>query len=135
MTPDRGDRNQAQEETCLLIYDGRCRLCVATKQKLEQAGVGRDGHNIRFVSYQSEDAKQVLGSAYRPGRPDMAFLVKPSGAISQGLDAFLPLVSGLPGGHVLLKLLRVPLVKRLAGWGYQLLARYRYRLFGEVQPP
>ncbi len=135
MTQDERARNQAPGQACLLIYDGQCRLCVSTKQKIEQAGVGRAGHNVRFISYQSDEAKQVLGSAYRPGRPDMAFLVKPTGAICQGLDAFLPLVPGLPGGHVLLWLLRAPLVKSLARWGYQLIARHRYRLFGEVQPP
>ena len=135
MTPDRRDRNQALEQVCLLIYDGQCRLCVATKQKLEQAGVRRDGQNVRFISYQSDEAKQALGSTYHPGRPDMAFLVKPTGVICQGLDAFLPLVPGLPGGRVLLWLLRAPLVKQLAEWGYQLIARHRYRLFGEVEPP
>src|SRR2546422_7087382 len=38
-----------------------------------------------------------LGSEYKPGRPDVAFLVEPDGTISRGLDAFLPLVPGLPG--------------------------------------
>ena len=134
MTPDGLLRNQAPGQACLLIYDGQCQLCVAAKQKLEQAGVGRAGSNVRFISYQSDEARQALGSTYRPGRPDMAFLVKPSGGICQGLEAFLPFVPSLPGGRVVLWFLRAPQVKRLAEWGYQLLARHRYRLFGEVQP-
>jgi predicted DCC family thiol-disulfide oxidoreductase YuxK len=119
-------------QTCLLIYDGECQLCVSTKQKLERAGVGQTGSDIRFLPYQSDEAKQVLGENYRSGRPDMAFLVRPSGEVCQGLDAFLPLLPRLPGGQSLLWCLRIPFLRRLAVWGYRLVARYRYHLFGEA---
>jgi len=120
------------DEACLLVYDSDCRLCVAVKHKLERTGVGQPGHEVRFIPYQSDEAKQVLGPSYRPGRPDMAFLVRPSGHVEQGLNAFLPLASSLPAGRVLLWSLRVPFVKRLAEGVYRCIARYRYRLFGEA---
>ena len=118
----------------MLIYDSECRLCVSTKQKLERAGVGKTGSEIRFLPYQSDEAKTVLGQNYRLGRPDMAFLVRSSGEVHQGLDAFLPLAPSLPGGRFFLWCLRIPLAKRLAEWGYRMIARYRYCLFGEAQP-
>lgn len=135
MTPDEQPGDQKSGRACLLIYDGECRLCVSTKQKLEQAGVGQAGSDVRFLPYQSDEAQRALGEKFRRGRPDMAFLVRPSGEVCQGLDAFLPLVPNLPGGQFLLWCLRIPLAKRLAEWGYLTIARHRYRLFGEVRSP
>lgn len=118
----------------LLIYDGECRLCVSTKQKLEELGVGQAESDVRFLAYQSETAKRLLGANYRFGRPDVAFLIQPSGEVFEGLEAFLPLVPNLPGGKLLLWLLRFPSAKRLAEWGYRMVARHRYRWFGEAGP-
>lgn len=125
--------NRKPSETCLLVYDGECRLCVETKHKLEQAGLGKVDSDVRFVPYQSDEAKQALGTRYIPGRPDMAFLVRPTGEVSQGLDAFLPLAPSLPGGRVLLWLVRFPRIRRAAEWSYRTIARHRYRLFGEAR--
>ena len=126
---------QPSTQVGLLAYDEACRLCVSTKQKLEALGVGQAKSGVRFLAYQSESAKMVLGSNYRSGRPDMAFLIQPSGEVLQGLDAFLPIVPNLPGGKFLLWWLRFPSVKRLAEWGYRMVARHRYRWFGEATPP
>lgn len=119
--------------SCLLIYDAECRLCVATKEKLEQAAGRGETGGLSFIPYQCEEAKRALGSLYRYGRPDMAFLVEPSGIVRQGLDAFLPLVSRLPGGALWLKLLRVPYARQLGDWVYRLIARHRYQWFGPAR--
>jgi predicted DCC family thiol-disulfide oxidoreductase YuxK len=116
----------------ILIYDAQCRLCTTAKEGLERlsASVGRP--TIRFVPYQSDEAADRLGSEYRPGRPNVAFLVDAEGTIHRGLDAFLPLLPGLPGGRFLLAVMRVPLLRPLGYLLYRLVARYRYRLFGQV---
>lgn len=114
----------------ILIYDGQCRLCVTAKDGIER--VGRP-HGVRFVPYQSEEAARCLGSDYKPGRPEVAFLVERDGTISQGLDAFIPLLPGLPGGDLLLALWRVPFLRPLAYLLYRVIARYRYRWFGSVK--
>jgi predicted DCC family thiol-disulfide oxidoreductase YuxK len=85
-----------------------------------------------MIPYQSEKAREVLGAIYKPGRPDLAFLVQPNGVVRQGLDAFLPLLPGLRGGKFLATFFSLPLVKPLAFLLYGLVARYRYHLFGEV---
>ncbi len=125
---------QPSTQVCLLVYDGECRLCVSTKQKLEELGIGQAEFDVRFLTYQSEAAKKLLGSNYRSGRPNVAFLIQPSGELVQGLEAFLPLVSNLRGGKLLLWWLRFPSAKRLAEWGYRVVARHRYRWFGEAKP-
>jgi predicted DCC family thiol-disulfide oxidoreductase YuxK len=119
----------AQRGQCLLIYDGRCRMCVTAKAGLERLSGAQE---LRIVPYESEEAKQVLGSRHQGGRPEAAFLVTEDGRIASGLDAFLPLLPGLWSGRVLAKLLAIPLVKPLAYRMYALVARHRYRLFGEA---
>ena len=116
----------------MLVYDGQCRLCVTAKNGLEQLRGESHADELRLIPYQSEEAKQVLGAHYRPGRPPAAFLVHPDRTIATGLDAFLPLLPGLKGGHPLARFLSLPLVKPFAYLAYRLVARYRYRLFGEV---
>ena len=113
-----------------LIYDGECRLCVTAKEGIERLGTDP---KVRFVPYQSEEAASRLGADYKPGRPDVAFLVEPNGRIRYGLDAFLPLLPGLRGGRILAALIGVPLLRPLAYLVYRLIARYRYQLFGAVR--
>jgi predicted DCC family thiol-disulfide oxidoreductase YuxK len=125
-SPDRHPR------PCLLIYDGQCRLCVMAKKGIEQLQSETAGSSLRMITYQSEEAKQALGMRYRPGRPDVAFLVDSDGKVAKGLDAFLPLLPGLKGGRVLAGVLASPLAKPLGDLLYWFVARYRYRLFGAV---
>jgi predicted DCC family thiol-disulfide oxidoreductase YuxK len=115
---------------CLLIYDGRCRMCVTAKDGLDRLSGGQE---LRIIPYESDEAKQVLGSRHQGGRPEAAFLVTADGNIASGLDAFLPLLPGIVGGRVLAKLFAIPLVKPLAYRLYAFVARHRYRLFGEVR--
>lgn len=123
---------RATGKTCerVVIYDGECRMCVTAKEGLERMG---EGDRARFIPYQSEEAVGRLGASYKPGRPDVAYLVEPNGTIRPGLDAFLPLLPGLPGGRLLLALMRIPLVRPLAEWAYGVVARHRYAWFGSVK--
>lgn len=84
-------------QACLLVYDGKCRLCVTAQQGLDRLGTRADTAPVRMVPYQSDEAKQALGEAYRPYRPDAAFLVRPNGEIARGSTPFWPfcLASGV----------------------------------------
>ena len=126
------DTPESNSQVCLLVYDGQCRLCVAAKRGLEQLTAQVEASPVRMVPYQSEEAKRALGESYRPGRPNVAFLVSPHGEISRGLDAFLVLLPGLKGGRVLSIILSFPLVKPFGYLLYWFVARYRYSLFGKV---
>jgi predicted DCC family thiol-disulfide oxidoreductase YuxK len=114
---------------CLLIYDGRCRMCVTAKRGLER--LTSEGDGLRMIPYQSEEARKVLGARYHGDRPEAAFLVTGE-RVATGLDAFLPLLPGLKGGRLLAKMFALPFVKPFAYWIYGLVARYRYKLFGQV---
>jgi predicted DCC family thiol-disulfide oxidoreductase YuxK len=119
-------------QTCLLIYDGQCRLCVTAKKGLERLETHTDATPVRMVPYQSEEAKQALGKSYLPGRPNAAFLVYPNGEVARGLDAFLALLPGIKGGRALSVLLSFQLVKPFGYLLYWFVARYRYSIFGQV---
>ena len=121
-------RQRAESER-LLIYDAQCRLCITAKEGVERLGKDLD---VRWVPYQSDEARCRLGAQYRAGRPDVAFLVERDGTIKKGLDAFVPLLPGLRGGRLLQGLMRIPFLRPLAYLIYRIIARYRYRWFGSV---
>jgi predicted DCC family thiol-disulfide oxidoreductase YuxK len=127
-----GEEHPPTADECILVYDGRCRFCVQAKEGLERLKGQNEPNAVQMIPYQSEKAREILGTTYRPGRPDVAFLVQPNGVIRQGLDAFLPLLPGIRGGRFLATFLSVPLVKPFAYLVYRFVARYRYLLFGEV---
>jgi predicted DCC family thiol-disulfide oxidoreductase YuxK len=112
----------------VLIYDAECRMCTAAKDGLERAGA-----DVRCVPYQSDEAARRLGSRYRHGRPDVAFLVGADGSVREGADAFVPLLEGFRGGGWLARLLRLRPFRPLAHLVYRIIARNRYRWFGAVQ--
>jgi predicted DCC family thiol-disulfide oxidoreductase YuxK len=74
----------------------------------------------------------MLGSEYRPGRPEVAYLVAHDGQIRRGLDAILPLLAGITGGRLLAVFLGMPVIKPVGFWLYRFVARNRYRWFGAV---
>ncbi len=124
----------APQQPCLLIYDANCRFCVAAKERLGRSGMGLPGSGVRMIPYESQEAASALGEQYRPGPPSMAYLISPAGGVSQGIDAFLPLMHGLPGGKFVRWMLKWPITRSLAERAYRWIARHRYRLFGAVTP-
>ena len=120
--------------TCLLVYDGQCRLCVEVKHRLEKAGVGETGSDVQFAPYDSDQARQALGNRYQAGCPDVAFFISQTGQVREGLDAFLPLLPRIPGGRAFHWLLGFRLVKTAAEWAYRAVAGHRYRIFGKADP-
>lgn len=105
-----------------LIYDGECCLCVRLMQQMK----GRlEGGRIRFLPYRSQEASLLLGHGDRPGLPEALLLVDPTGEISRGADALLPLLCGPRIGKLLL-----PPARLL----YHLIARSRYLLSGKASP-
>ncbi len=125
-----GEVIEAPSGEMIVVYDAECRFCVAAKEGIERLG---GDAQARFVPYQSEEAGCRLGKEYTPGRPEVAYVIKPDGTVKLGLDAFLPLLPGLPGGRFLLHLVTSPLLRPVADRIYAMIARNRYRWFGAIQ--
>ena len=116
--------------TGCLIYDSHCRVCVAVKQKLEQT---RLSGQTEFVPYASQKARERLGHRYQPGqRPPMAYWVDERGTVVGGLEAFLPLATGLRVGKMFTFFWRCRVCRVILLALYKLVATHRYRWFEEI---
>jgi predicted DCC family thiol-disulfide oxidoreductase YuxK len=113
----------------LLLYDGVCGLC----DRLVQAVLARDRRGVfHFASLQSPAAKAVLERFGRtPDELNTIYVIVNYRAAAPTLlsrgSAALFVAEALE--WPLARLLGV-LPQRLVNWGYDLVARYRYRVFG-----
>lgn len=112
-----------------LIYDGACRVCVATTHSLRRLEWG----SIQFIPYDSKAAVGLLGCHYESGVPITAYFIDAQGTLHTGVEAFLPFLSRLPFGAVCLHLWQYSCVRYLASAAYRIFARNRYRWFGKAE--
>jgi predicted DCC family thiol-disulfide oxidoreductase YuxK len=125
------ERN-AIEGRALLLYDGVCALCNGYVQFLMkrdrqdrfryaplQSSLGREVL-ARFDIHEFPDGVILLGDALTPGER----LYQRSAAVAEALKLLGSRWWRLVGGALKL----VP--RRLRDWGYGIVARFRYRVFG-----
>ncbi len=116
----------------ILLYDGVCGLCNWAVQFVIRHDV--DGQ-FRFAALQSEFAQQLmLQHGLTPlanVAPDSVVLIA-DGVVYQRSAAAFQVLRRLRQPYRALALLHV-LPRRLTDWGYDLIARYRYRLFGRSE--
>jgi predicted DCC family thiol-disulfide oxidoreductase YuxK len=117
----------------ILIYDGVCGLC----NRLVQFSLKRDANRrLRFASLQSDFAGRVLQRhGLNPRDLDTVYFVedcgRPEERISVRSDAVISILRQI-GGHwtIAAALLRV-VPGWFLDWGYKMIARNRYRIFGK----
>jgi predicted DCC family thiol-disulfide oxidoreductase YuxK len=117
----------------ILLYDGVCGLC----NRAVQFVLKRDRRDrFRFASLQSEFAAGILRRhGIQPENLDTVYLVTDHGQAGERLsarsDAAISLLRELGGiwAAVALPLRILPVWFR--DWGYNLVARHRYRIFGK----
>ena len=119
----------------ILLYDGVCGLC----NRLVQFSLKRDsGGRLRFASLQSDFAAPILQRhGFSFNDLDTVYFVSGYGRTEERLatrSAAVILVLQHIGGlwGVVATLLRV-LPQWLRDWGYNLVARNRYRVFGRSE--
>jgi len=138
-----GERN-AIEGRALVLYDGVCALCngvvqfLIKRDKLDkfrfaplQSSLGREVL-ARFDIHRFPDGVMLLTDALTPGER----LYQRSDAVAEALQRL-----GGPGGmwRLVGKALKL-LPRPLRDWGYGIVARFRYRVFGRydtcpIPPP
>lgn len=105
-----------------LYYDGGCNLCHASKLRAER-WAERAGHPLHVDVLQSEEAirKGYSGDA----------MVLEADHVYYGAEAWLKIMELSPWYLRWLSIVgRWPGFHRLMIWGYALVARIRYRVFG-----
>jgi predicted DCC family thiol-disulfide oxidoreductase YuxK len=115
------------EERPTLIYDAECRLCVSSKDWIEQWNTKQ---RIRFLPFQSDEAKRLLPELR--SMDEMRLVCPKEGVTSSGVDAFYGMLPYLQMGWVIAVFFRLPGVYRLVVFLYGIIARHRYRWFGAV---
>jgi predicted DCC family thiol-disulfide oxidoreductase YuxK len=128
-----GERN-AIEGRALLLYDGVCALCNGVVQFL----IERDKlDRFRFAPLQSSLGREVLARFDIYSFPDGVMLLTdaltPAEHLYRRSDAVAAALQQLGGMWRLVgKVLRL-LPRALRDWGYGIVARFRYRVFGRYE--
>jgi len=117
----------------IILYDGVCGLC----NRLVQFVLKRDQRNrFRFASLQSPLAAQILQRfGANPADLDTVYVVlargRPDEQLEARSDAVIVILRELGGVWGLLSSVLRALPRGFRDWGYNLVARYRYRVFGK----
>jgi len=117
----------------IILYDGVCGLC----NRLVQFLLKRDLHDrFRFASLQSEFAANILRRhSASPDDLDTMYVVLnydlPGERIASRSDAAAVALRQLGGGWAALGTALQALPGWIRNWGYNLVARNRYRIFGK----
>ncbi len=113
----------------ILLYDGVCKLCNRLVQFVLKHD---DTAQFRFASLQSDYAVQIL----KPQACDLdtVYLIEAPGAPPKSRsDAVISILCRLGGfWKALATILRI-FPRWLRNWGYNIVARRRYRLFGKYE--
>jgi len=110
-----------------VYYDGGCIVCateIAHYRRLEHAG------RLHFVDISAPGFRaEDHGLSLDQFRSRMQ-VRDAEGAFRSGVEAFVALWQALPGKRYrkLAQLVQLPVLRKLAGWGYTLFARYRHLL-------
>jgi len=117
----------------ILFYDGVCGLC----NRLVQFVLKRDSKDrFRFAALQSQFADGVLRQfGADPRDLDTVYVVlnygRPDARLAARSDAVVLILRELGGVWKLLSSPLRLLPRGLRDWGYDVVARYRYRVFGK----
>ena len=120
----------------ILLYDGVCALC----NRLVQFVLKRDhAAQLRFASLQSDFAVRILARHRVNSQLETVSVVLPDSPLrqsdsllqrSQAVIFVLSQLGGIwPAAAFLLRLIPGP----IRDWGYSLIARHRYRIFGRYE--
>jgi predicted DCC family thiol-disulfide oxidoreductase YuxK len=110
-----------------VYYDGTCRLCMATVDRLTRADTERRLRLIDFTSGGFDARGEGLNEA---ALRDAMHVKLADGTVSTGADAMLVVADALPSWWALRALGGVPGMRMLARPIYRWVARNRYALAG-----
>ncbi|HSS96558.1 MAG TPA: DCC1-like thiol-disulfide oxidoreductase family protein [Terriglobales bacterium] len=117
----------------VILYDGVCGLCNRTVQFI----LRRDRRNLfRFATLQSEFARKILlRHAIRMDKPESVCLVLQLGQLGEVVEmrstAAISIGRELGAFWRVISNLFAIFPESCRDWGYDLVARYRYRVFGK----
>lgn len=127
--PDSQTDADSQTDTDVVIYDGDCNFCksqVGTLRRLD-----RRGDRLTFISLHDERVRQRYPDLTHEQLMDQMYVVDTDGNRHGGSDAVKYLSRRLPILWPAMPILHFPGTARLWRWGYQQVAKRRYKLAGK----
>jgi predicted DCC family thiol-disulfide oxidoreductase YuxK len=116
----------------VILYDGLCGLC----NRLVRFVLKRDTHaRFRFASLQSNYAARILQArGLDPHDLDTLYYVSESGeGFAVRSEAVISVLRDLGGFWAVIAVVMRIFPRSLRDWGYGLVARRRYRVFGKYE--
>jgi predicted DCC family thiol-disulfide oxidoreductase YuxK len=117
----------------ILLYDGVCGLCNRLVQFTLRHDVKR---RLKFAALQSDFAAQILTRhALNPEDLDTVYLVEayglPGERLAERSDAVISVLRQIGGAWAAVAAFLWIIPGWLRDWGYRIIARNRYRIFGK----
>jgi predicted DCC family thiol-disulfide oxidoreductase YuxK len=113
-----------------VLYDGGCRFCTRSAHSLRR-WIGRD--RVALTDFQPSGVLDAYPGISRDAAMKRIHVVMPDGRIFAGAEAFARMLATLRWVGWAAWVYYVPGLRQLANVMYDLIAKYRYRLFGRTE--
>jgi predicted DCC family thiol-disulfide oxidoreductase YuxK len=113
----------------IVIYDGECRFCTASAQRLARADRRK---RLSFLSLHDPEVARRWPELRRDELMQYLYVIGTKGDKHRGAEAFRYLSTRLPALYWMAPLLYIPGMMPVWQWLYRAFARRRYR-FGRVE--
>ncbi len=112
-----------------VLYDGSCRFCTRSAHSLRRTF----GPGIVLQNFQEPGALDPYPSITHEAAMKRMHVVMPDGRIFPGAEAFARIVASTPVVGWVAFAYYAPGIRQLADFGYDFIARNRYRLMGRQE--
>ena len=119
----------AGDEKLVLLYDGSCRFCIASSERLERWA--RPGA-VRRVALQDDRGIAELPARPETGEAMTLQLMHADGRIDRGAAATFGVLATRPAWRLVTWMYGVPGLRQIIDWEYALIARHRYKIMGRA---
>lgn len=113
----------------IVLFDGTCRFCTRSAHSLRRAF----GRRVTLQSFQEPGALDPYPSITHDAALKRMHVVLPDGRIYAGAEAFARIAASTPVVGWLAFAYYIPGIRQLADFGYDFIARNRYRLMGRQE--
>jgi len=114
----------------IVIYDGRCKFCTASVQKL--ANWDSANRKLSFLSLHDPEVQNRFPQLTYDQLMKEMYVVDRRGRIHTGAEAFRYLTTQLPRLYLLCPLVYIPFSLPFWSWAYRQIARRRYAIMGKT---
>ena len=126
--PDLPDPD-SQDQSDVVIFDGECNFCRAQVKNLRRLDFG--GHRLTYLSLHDPRVAERYPDLTREQLMEEMYVVDTQGRRHGGAEAVKYLSRRLPSLWLTAPILHLPGTAKLWRWGYQQVAKRRYKLAGK----